>query len=102
LDGLKDLGSSSYSWPGEILSTSDVEVHPVREGQIAEWRVKLGQTVKKGQIRGAIMRELLKGEKTLVQIVSAIDKEKEKVKEVLGDLVREGMVGKEKGKYGVK
>jgi Flp pilus assembly CpaF family ATPase len=36
------------------------------------------------------------------QIVSAIDKEKEKVKEVLGDLVREGMVGKEKGKYGVK
>lgn len=56
----------------------------------------------KRQIRGAIMRELLKGEKTLVQIVSAIDKEKEKVKEVLGDLVREGMVGKEKGKYGVK
>ncbi len=56
----------------------------------------------KRQIRGEIMRELLKGEKTLGQIVSAIDKEKEKVKEVLGDLVREGMVGKEKGKYGVK
>lgn len=53
-DGLKDLGSSSYSWPGEILSTSDVEVHPVREGQIAEWRVKLGQPVKKGQILGRL------------------------------------------------
>jgi multidrug efflux pump subunit AcrA (membrane-fusion protein) len=53
-DGLKDLGSSSYSWPGEILSTSDVEVHPVREGQIAEWRVKLGQTVKKGQVLGRL------------------------------------------------
>lgn len=53
-DGLKDLGSSSYSWPGEILSTSDVQVHPVREGQIAEWKVKLGQSVKKGQVLGRL------------------------------------------------
>ncbi len=53
-DSLNKLGSSSYSWPGEVLSTSDVEVHPVREGQIADWRVTLGQTVKKGQILGRL------------------------------------------------
>ena len=53
-NGLKDLGSSTSSWPGEILSTSDVGVHSVREGQIAEWRVKLGQVVRKGQVLGRL------------------------------------------------
>lgn len=56
----------------------------------------------KRQIRGAIMRELLKGEKTGTQIAKSINKEKERVKEVLEDLVREGMVNKEKGKYQIK
>lgn len=56
----------------------------------------------KRQIRGAIMRELLKGERTAVQIAKAIDKEKGKVEEVLEDLVGEGMVNKEKRKYGIK
>ena len=44
------------------------------------------------QIRGAIMRELLKGPMTLVQITKAIDKEKGKVQAVLNDLVKEGMI----------
>lgn len=56
----------------------------------------------KRQIRGAIMRELLKGSKTKAQIVKAIDKEKEKVQIVLEDLVKEGMIAKEKGKYEIK
>lgn len=54
------------------------------------------------QIRGAIMREVLKGPMTLVQITKAIDKEKEKVQTVLEDLVKEGMIGKEKNKYSIK
>ena len=53
-DKLRDLGSSGNSWPGEILSTGDIVIHPVREGQIAEWRVKLGAYVKKGQILGKL------------------------------------------------
>lgn len=48
------LNASSYSWPGEVLSATDVRVHPSREGQISEWRVKLGQRVKKGQVIGRL------------------------------------------------
>lgn len=48
------LNTSSYSWPGEVLSATDVRVHPSREGQISEWRVKLGQGVKKGQVIGRL------------------------------------------------
>ncbi len=48
------LNASSYSWPGEVLSATDVQVHPSREGQISEWRVKLGQRVKKGQVIGRL------------------------------------------------
>ncbi len=48
------LNASSYSWPGEVLSATDVQVHPSREGQISEWRVKLGQRVRKGQVIGRL------------------------------------------------
>lgn len=48
------LNASSYSWPGEVLSATDVRVHPSREGQISQWRVKLGQRVKKGQVIGRL------------------------------------------------
>lgn len=53
----------------------------------------------KRQIRGAIMRELIKGGKTLVQITKAIGKEKEITQGVLDDLVKEGFVEKVRGKY---
>jgi len=56
----------------------------------------------KRQIRGAIMRELLKGSKTEAQIAKSIDKEKRKVKEVLKDLVVEGFIEKEKTQYCIK
>ncbi len=55
----------------------------------------------KRQIRGAIMRELLKGPATIVKIVKEIEKEKGSVQEVFGDLVREGFVKKVRGKYAI-
>ncbi len=51
---VEKLGASSISWPGEILSTADVQVFPAREGQIAEWRVRLGQKVYQGQVLGQL------------------------------------------------
>lgn len=56
----------------------------------------------KREIRGAIMRELLKGSSTIAKIAKSIDKEKESVEKVLEDLVKEGMVGKEKNKYSIQ
>lgn len=51
------------------------------------------------QIRGAIMRELLKGTKTEAQLQKTLDKEKTKIQLVLKNLVKEGMIGKEKNRY---
>ncbi|MSU75595.1 MAG: hypothetical protein EXS55_03720 [Candidatus Magasanikbacteria bacterium] len=51
---VEKLGASNISWPGEILSTADVQVFPAREGQIAEWRVRLGQPVYQGQVLGRL------------------------------------------------
>lgn len=48
------LGASTVSWPGEILSTADVQIYPAREGQIAEWRVRLGSPVRQGQVIGRL------------------------------------------------
>ncbi len=52
--GLGILAGSNASWSGEILSLSDVSVHPSREGQISEWRVRLGQRVYAGQVLGRL------------------------------------------------
>ncbi len=48
------LADGNVSWSGEILSLSDVSVHPLREGQISEWRVRLGQRVYAGQVLGRL------------------------------------------------
>lgn len=53
-DDLDGLNSSGASWPGEILSTADVAIHAAREGQIAEWRVRLGDKVYQGQVMGRL------------------------------------------------
>lgn len=55
----------------------------------------------KRQIRGAIMRELLKVPMTIEKIVKTLEKEQGSVQEVMSDLVREGFVEKVKGKYTV-
>jgi A/G-specific adenine glycosylase len=56
----------------------------------------------KRQIRGAIMRELLKSPMTIEKIVKVIEKEKGSVQTVLDDLVREGFMQKVRGKYCIK
>jgi len=50
--GATDVGTDQVgtSWPGEIISSGDVEVQPQREGTIVEWRVKIGQKVSQGQV----------------------------------------------------
>ena len=45
--GIDQVGTS---WPGEIISSGDVEVQPQREGTIVEWKVKIGQKVSQGQV----------------------------------------------------
>lgn len=45
-----ELGNMDNSWPGEIVSFGDIEIQPRREGAIVEWRVNIGQKVRKGQI----------------------------------------------------
>lgn len=47
---LRSLGSSTISWPGEIISYSDVQITPSREGKISSILVKIGDIVKKGQV----------------------------------------------------
>lgn len=53
-DDLHELNSAGASWSGEVLSTSDVAIHPSREGQIAEWYVRLGDRVWEGQSLGRL------------------------------------------------
>lgn len=51
---LEGLSAQGTSWSGEVLSTADVSIHPSREGQIAEWHVRLGQRVRAGQVLGTL------------------------------------------------
>jgi multidrug efflux pump subunit AcrA (membrane-fusion protein) len=45
---------SGVSWSGEILSATDVNIQPKREGTIAEWDIKIGQKVYQGQTLGRL------------------------------------------------
>jgi len=51
---LASLGASSLSWAGEVLSDTDLDVYPARDGQLVAWSVELGQTVTKGQVLGRL------------------------------------------------
>lgn len=51
---LEKLGISNVSFAGEVLSTDDVRVHPLVEGQLIELNVKIGQYVEKGQVLGRL------------------------------------------------
>lgn len=53
----------------------------------------------KRQIRGAIMREVLKGPTTVQHILKILDQTKKEVQPVFDDLAQEGFIKKEKGKY---
>lgn len=38
------------SWPGEVVSYGTIPVQPGREGTIVDWRVKIGDRVRAGQV----------------------------------------------------
>jgi multidrug efflux pump subunit AcrA (membrane-fusion protein) len=51
--GASELGmfdNLGTSWPGEIISSGDIEVQPQRDGTVVGWKVKIGQRVKQGQV----------------------------------------------------
>jgi A/G-specific adenine glycosylase len=54
------------------------------------------------QIRGAVMRELLKDSMTTEKIVKILDRKKEEVQSVLDDLIHEGFITKAKGVFKIK
>ena len=47
---------SNNSWPGEIISLSNLQVQPDREGTIARWYVRIGERVNEGQVLGRLSR----------------------------------------------
>lgn len=51
---LEKLGISNVSFAGEVLSTDDVRIHPLVEGQLIELNVNIGQYVEKGQVLGRL------------------------------------------------
>jgi multidrug efflux pump subunit AcrA (membrane-fusion protein) len=46
--------SLNNSWPGEIISSELSQIQPQREGVIADWRIRIGDTVSAGEILGSI------------------------------------------------
>lgn len=49
---VKSLSSTGTSWPGDIVSYTDAEITPSREGQIAELYVNIGSAVQAGEVIG--------------------------------------------------
>lgn len=47
---------SNNSWPGEIISLSNLQVQPDREGTISQWSVRIGEKVRAGQVLGKLSR----------------------------------------------
>jgi multidrug efflux pump subunit AcrA (membrane-fusion protein) len=47
---------SNNSWPGEIISLSNLQVQPDREGTISGWNVRIGEKVRAGQVIGKLSR----------------------------------------------
>lgn len=46
--------TSNNSWPGEIISLSNLQIQPAREGTISEWYVHIGERVNAGQVVGRL------------------------------------------------
>ena len=46
--------ATASSWPGEIISPNDIDVHPPREGTIISWGVTIGEYVNAGQVLGRL------------------------------------------------
>ncbi len=52
--GLDQTADASSTWPGEIISSTALEVHPSSEGVISSLDVRVGQMVRAGQIVGKL------------------------------------------------
>ncbi len=62
------------SWPGEIISPNDIDVHPPRVGTIISWDVTIGEYVNAGQVLGRLSATALTPElaKTLADQTEAL------------------------------
>lgn len=49
-----DVSGVENSWPGELVSLSNVPVQPSRDGVLASWDVHIGQKVSRGQVLGRL------------------------------------------------
>lgn len=47
---------SNGSWPGQIISSGNLQIQPEREGTITEWSVRVGEQVRVGQVLGKLSR----------------------------------------------
>ncbi len=52
--GLDQAADAALTWPGEIISPTALEVHPSSEGVISSLSVRVGQTVRAGQVLGKL------------------------------------------------
>jgi multidrug efflux pump subunit AcrA (membrane-fusion protein) len=50
----ESLVSSTNTWPAEIISSKIASIQPQREGVITEWNVRVGDSVRAGQVLGRI------------------------------------------------
>lgn len=49
-----DVSAPEQSWPGELVSLSNVPIQPPRDGTIASWNVHVGEKVFAGQVLGTL------------------------------------------------
>ncbi len=53
-DFLTEKDTLNNSWPAEIISNEISQIQPQREGVLMDWRVRVGEYVRQGQILGKI------------------------------------------------
>ncbi|MDO8557839.1 MAG: biotin/lipoyl-binding protein, partial [bacterium] len=49
-DSVEGAGSPGASWAGEILSLGNLPIQPQREGTLVEWKVRIGDRVREGDV----------------------------------------------------
>lgn len=53
-NGLDQTQNAVSSWPGEVISSTSLDVHSLSEGVLATLPVRVGQKVKKGEVIGTL------------------------------------------------
>ncbi len=80
---------------GSYLKSTGSKVHRKSKQYIKQSKFEGSRR----QIRGGIMKALISGPKTVVQLVNILEKEKDSIESVLEDLLQEDFIQKEKGRY---